>query len=66
MSIFQNNITELAWTHDLNNIFKYFNNYFEIMESYNQMNPNSIYELEFEKLVNNPEEETKKLMKYCE
>jgi hypothetical protein len=27
VSIFQNNLTELAWTHDLNNIFKYFNNY---------------------------------------
>ena len=26
MSIFQNNLTELAWTHDLENIFKYFKN----------------------------------------
>ena len=66
MSIFQNNITELAWTHDLNNIFKYFNNYFEIMKNYHEANPNTIYELDFEKLVNNPEHETKKLMKYCE
>ena len=66
MSIFQNNITELAWAHDLNNIFKYFNNYFEIMESYKQTYPNSIYELEFEELVNNPEDEAKKLMKFCE
>ena len=66
MSIFQNNITELAWAHDLNNIFKYFNNYFEILNNYNEINPNSIYELELEKLVNNPEEESKKLMKYCE
>ena len=24
VSIFQNNLTELAWTHNLNNIFKYF------------------------------------------
>ena len=34
MSIFQNNLTELAWTHDLENIFKYFNNYFEIIKNF--------------------------------
>ena len=66
MSIFQNNLTDLAWTHDLNNIFKYFDNYFEIIENYNEINPNELYQLEFEKLSNNPEEESKKLMKFCE
>jgi len=66
MSIFQNNLTTLAWTHNLENIFKYFNNYFEIIENYKKVNPGEIYELDFEKLVNNPEEESKKLMKFCE
>ena len=66
MSIFQNNLTDLAWTHDLDNIFKYFNNYFEILENYNTINPNKLYELTFENLTNNPLEESKKLMKFCE
>ena len=66
MSIFQNNLTELAWTHDLDNVFKYFDNYFEIIENYNEVNPNIIYQLELEKLVNKPEAESKKLMKFCE
>jgi hypothetical protein len=66
MSIFQNNLTDLAWTHDLENIFKYFNNYFKIIENFNKSNPNTIYQLEFEKLSNNPEDESKKLMKFCE
>ena len=66
MSIFQNNLSALAWTHDLDNIFKYFNNYFEIIKKYNEVNPNTIYELKFEKLINNPEEESKKLFNYCE
>ena len=66
MSIFQNNLTELAWTHDLGNIFKYFNNYFKITENFGEVYPNFMYELQFEKLVNNPEEESKKLMKFCE
>jgi len=66
MSIFQNNLTDLAWTHDLNNIFKYFNNYFEIIENYKKVCPNMLYELKIEKFVNNPEDESKKLMKFCE
>ena len=66
MSIFQNNITELSWVHDLENIFKYFNNYFDIIENYKKANPDFLYDLEFEKLVNNPEIETKKLMEFCD
>ena len=66
MSILQNNLTDLAWTHNLDNIFKYFDKYFEIIENYNEIYPNALYQLEFEKLSNNPEEESKKLMKYCE
>lgn len=66
MSIFQNNLTELAWTHKLENIFKYFNNYFEIIKSFRSNNPNFIYELQFEKFVKEPEEESKKLMEFCE
>ena len=66
MSIFQNNLTELAWAHNMNNIFKYFNNYFEIIENYNKIYPDFIYELEFEKFVADSEEESKKLMKFCD
>ena len=66
MSIFQNNLTEISWAHDLDNIFKYFDNYFKIIKSFKKENENFIYELEYEKLVNNPEEESKKLMNYCD
>ena len=66
MSIFQNNLTDLAWAHDLSNIFKYFDNYFEIIENYNSVNTNVLYQLNFEKLANDPEKESKKLMEYCE
>jgi hypothetical protein len=66
MSIFQNQLTELAWAHDLVNIFKYFDNYLQIIKNYNETDPNFLYELQFEKLVDNPEEESKKLMKFCE
>ena len=66
MSIFQNNLTELAWAHNLENIFKYLNNYFEIIKNFNKkVDSNFIYELEYEKLVNEPEKEAKKLIKFC-
>ena len=66
MSIFQNNLTQLAWAHNLENIFKYFDNYFKIIKQFNKIYPNFIYNLEYEKLVNSPEEESKKIMKFCE
>ena len=66
MSIFQNNITELSWAHNLENIFKYFDNYFKIINSFKNKNKDFIYELNFEKLIENPETESKKIMKFCE
>ena len=66
VSIFQNNLASLAWTHNLENIFKYFDNYFKIIKTFTEAHPDLIYNLEFEKLVDNPEQETKKLMDYCE
>ena len=66
VSIFQNNLAELAWTHNLNNILKYFDNYFKIIDNYDQEMPNAMYHLEFEKLTKEPEKESKKLMNFCE
>ena len=66
MSIFQNNLTELAWTHKLDNIFKYFDNYFQIMENYDATSNTKLYNLNFENLTNDPEGVSKKLMNFCE
>ena len=66
MSIFQNNLTELGWTHDLNNIFKYFDNHFNIIKKYKKTNPENFYDLEFENFLSDPIEQSKKLMDFCE
>jgi tetratricopeptide (TPR) repeat protein len=65
MSIFQNNLSNLAWAHDIQNIFKYFDNYFKIMNIFKKNNPGHVYEIEFEKLIDLPEAETKKLFEHC-
>ena len=65
ISIFQNNLTELAWAHNLENIFKYFDNYFQIINKIKKKYPNFIYELDFENFTNMPETESKKLLEFC-
>lgn len=65
MSILQNNLIEIPWAHSLENIFKYFDIYYQIIDSYKNDFPNFIYELKFEKFVKNPEKESKKLFKFC-
>ena len=65
ISIFQNNLAELAWAHDLENIFKYFDNYINIVKDFNNSNPDLVYNLEFEQLTSDTEKESKKLMEFC-
>jgi len=60
MSILQTNLTEVAWAHSLRHIFQYFNLYHQKIKSFN-----FIYDLNYEKFINNPEAESKKLMEYC-
>ena len=65
ISILQNNLTELSWAHNLENIFKYFDNYFKIINEFKKKYSNFVYDLDFENFTNNPEIESKKLMSFC-
>ena len=65
MSIFQNNMINLGWAHNLEYIFKYLDIYYRMVENFKKIFPNFIYELQFEKFVDDPEIESKKLLKYC-
>jgi tetratricopeptide (TPR) repeat protein len=61
MSILQTNLTEVAWAHDLKHISQFFDLYHQKMKGF----PNFVYDLNYEKFINNPETESKKLMEYC-
>jgi len=65
MSIMKNNLVEVPWAHDIKNIFKYFNIYHEIILHFDKIYPGFIYHLNYEKLVIEPEKESKKLMEFC-
>jgi len=65
MSILQTNLTEVAWAHDLKHIYQFFDLYHQKIEHFKTTFPNFVYALNYEKFINNPETESKKLMEYC-
>jgi len=65
VSIIKNNLNNIAWAHNLDHVFKYFDMYFKSIKYWNSLFPGFIYDLQYEKFVNNIEIESKKLFKYC-
>jgi len=65
MSTFKNNLIFLPWTHSLENIFKYYDIYYQMITNFKKTFPNFIYDLEYENFVSDPENEAKKLIKFC-
>ena len=66
MSIIKNNLGQISWAHNLEHIFKYFDIYNRAIDHFNEIIPGFIYEIEYEKFVNDPEAESKKLLKFCD
>jgi len=66
MSILKSNLPAVPWAHNLEHIFKYFDAYYRIIENFKKILPNFIYELQYEKLVKDPKNESKKLMQFCD
>ena len=61
VSILKNNLGDVSWAHDLEHIFKFFDNYHKKIHSFKKIFPNLIYDLNFENFVQYPELESKKL-----
>ena len=66
MSLLKNNLRMVSWAHNLEHIFKFFDIYYRVIQKFKKIYPNFIYELEYEKLVSDPEIESKILMKFCD
>ena len=54
-----------GWAYNLDNIAEFYSSYKDLMSFWHQMYPNQIYDLCYEDLTVNQEEETQKLLKYC-
>lgn len=55
----------LLFTNDLDDLGKFYNLYEDLMSFWHQKFPNLIYDLDYEKLINQPKKEISKLLKYC-
>ena len=65
MSTLKNNLFTLPWAHNLEHIFKYYDIYYQMIKNFEKTHSNFIYDLQYEKFISNPENEAKKLMKFC-
>ena len=58
--------TKNGWAYDMIDIAEYFNFYTDMMSFWHNLYPNKIYDISYEDLTANQEEETRKLLKYCD
>lgn len=67
LSLYKNFFPEgLEWTYNEENLINYYKNYRIIMNFWKKTFPDKIYDLNYEKLINNSEAEIKNLIKFCD
>ena len=67
LSIFKNYFTnnELNFAYDIDEIVSYYNLYFKLMNHWRSILPDYIYDINYEKLIKDPNSQVKDLLKYC-
>ena len=65
VSILRNVFGNLSWAHTIKDIAKYIDNHYYLIDYWQKEHQIEIYNLKYENLINNFEEESKKLMDYC-
>ena len=55
-----------GWSYDLDDLVKYFSFYSDLMSFWHERFPDQIYDICYEDLTTNQEEETRKLLEYCD
>tara|TARA_B100001996_G_scaffold364079_1_gene332804 strand:- start:567 stop:1265 length:699 start_codon:yes stop_codon:yes gene_type:complete len=68
LSLYKNSFDsdKLNWCYDQKELSKYYNLYFDLMNFWREKIPNFIYEAKYEEIISNQENETKKLLKFCD
>ena len=68
LSIYKNafNINSIVWSNDQDDLAKYIEIYLDLMKFWQEKLPNFIYDINYEKLTENKEDEIKKLLKFCD
>jgi hypothetical protein len=56
----------IGFPYNMEDLGQFYNSYTEMMTFWHELFPNQIYDISYEDLTTNQEEETRKLLKYCE
>ena len=65
ISIYQNFLPKIKWSHSIDNIVEYIDNYFKIIDNFEKEYPNKMHIVELEKLIKNPINSSKDLFNFC-
>ena len=67
-SIFKNHFTsgQVTFAYDLNETVEYYNLYHNLMDYWNKILPNFIFNIKYENLISNPEDEIRNLLNVCD
>ena len=68
LSLYKNSFDSdnLNWCYDENELISYYDLYSDLMNFWNEKIPGYIYEANYESIVKNQEDESKKMIKFCE
>ena len=64
-AIFKQSLSKLSWTHSIEDILEYTDNYFKVINYFIKKYPDKIFSLNLEDLTINTEEVSKKLYSFC-
>ena len=65
VSILRNNLGSQSWAHKINDITRYIDNFYDLIDYWQKEHEIEIYNFKYEDLINNFEYESKKLMDFC-
>ena len=67
LSLYKNNFDDsLDYTYNFDDLFLFYKEYLELMKFWTNSIPNQIFDANYEKIINDPENEIKKLLNFCE
>ena len=64
-AIFKQSLNKISWSHSIDDILEYVNNYLIVIDHFSKKYPNKIFSMNLEKLSNNPKEFSKNLYTFC-
>jgi len=65
MSMYQNFLPKITWSHSIDNILEYIDNYLKIIDSFKKKYPDKIHIVELDELTKDPINTSKDLFKFC-